>query len=231
MVGQYVNRRVRAALRIDPDRVRTHLLLGTITVAGCLVTYALQPRFWFTLTLTIAFGYLALLFLAVTLLIGPIRLLCRPRNPVNIDSRRDTGIWAGITGCLHVLFALQIHLGGQILAYFFTPEGGLRLDLLGVSNDLGAAATVILVALAVLSNNWALRRLRGPRWKFWQRFNYALFLLVLAHTLAYQTVMPHDPIMRPLVGLLALGVLATQLWGRYRYLSRTQVVRMARVKQ
>jgi sulfoxide reductase heme-binding subunit YedZ len=209
-------------VKVNPDRVRTHLLLGAITVAGCALTYGLQPRFWPALTFTIAFGYLALLFLAVTLLIGPSRLLWRRRNPVNIDSRRDSGIWAGLTGCLHVVFGLQVHLGGKILAYFFTPAGDLRLDLLGVSNDLGAAATVILVGLVALSNNWTLRRLRGPRWKFWQRFNYALFLLVLAHTLGYQTVMPRDPIMRPLVGVLALGILAAQLWGRYRYANRAR---------
>jgi sulfoxide reductase heme-binding subunit YedZ len=191
----------------------------------------LQPRFWPVLTLTIAFGYLALFFLAVTLLIGPLQLVRRRRNPVNIHSRRDAGIWSAITGCLHVVFGLQNHLGGQILAYFFTPAGGLRLDLLGVSNDLGAAATVILIGLAVLSNNWMLRQLRGPRWKFWQRFNYALFLLVLAHTLGYQTVLPRDPIMRPLVGLLALGILAAQLWGRYRYRSRAQRVRVVPAEQ
>jgi sulfoxide reductase heme-binding subunit YedZ len=155
----------------------------------------------------------------------------RRRNPVNIHSRRDIGIWAAGTGCLHVVFGLQNHLGGQILAYFFTPAGGLRLDLLGVSNDLGAAATVILVGLAVLSNNWTLRRLRGPRWKFWQRFNYALFLLVLAHTVGYQTVLPREPIMRPLVGLLALSILAVQLWGRYRYVNRAQRVRVVPAKQ
>jgi methionine sulfoxide reductase heme-binding subunit len=219
IVGQQANYRRGARLTLDPDRVRTHLLLGVITGAACALTYVLQPGFWPVLTFTIAFGYLALLFLAVTLLIGPIQLLRRRRNPVNIHSRRDTGIWAGITGCLHVVFGLQNHMGGQILAYFFTPAGGLRLDLLGVSNDLGAAATVILVALAVLSNNWTLRRLRGPRWKFWQRFNYALFLLVLTHTVGYQTVLPREPIMRPLVGLLALSILAAQLWGRSRYRS------------
>ena len=230
-MGQRVNDRGRIGLKLDPDRVRTHLLLGAITVAGCGLTYALQPRFWPVLTLTIAFGYLALFFLAVTLLIGPLQLVRRRRNPVNIHSRRDIGIWAAGTGCLHVVFGLQNHLGGQILAYFFTPAGGLRLDLLGVSNDLGAAATVILVGLAVLSNNWTLRRLRGPRWKFWQRFNYALFLLVLAHTLGYQTAMPREPIMRPLVGLLALSILAVQLWGRYRYVNRAQRVRVVPAKQ
>jgi methionine sulfoxide reductase heme-binding subunit len=230
-VEQEANAGRGAWWKLDADRARTHLLLGAITAAGCTLTYVLQPRFWPTLTLTIAFGYLALLFVAVTLLIGPLQLVRRRRNPVNIHSRRDAGIWAGLTGCLHVVFGLQGHLGGQILAYFLSPAGGLRLDLLGVSNNLGAAATVILVGLVVLSNDWTLRRLRGPRWKFWQRFNYALFLLVLAHTLGYQLVMPRDPIMRPLVGLLALGILAAQLWGRYRYRSRAQRVRVVPAEQ
>jgi sulfoxide reductase heme-binding subunit YedZ len=230
-VGQQASYRRGARLNLHRDRVQSQLLLAAITVAGCVLTYGLQPRFWPVLTLTIAFGYLALLFLAVTLLIGPIQLLRHRRNPVNIHSRRDIGIWAAITGCLHVVFGLQNHLGGQILAYFSTPAGGLRLDLLGVSNDLGAAATVILVGLVVLSNNWTLRRLRGPRWKFWQRFNYALFLLVLAHTLGYQTVLPREPIMRPLVGLLALSILSAQLWGRARYLSRAQHARVVQAER
>ena len=57
------------------------------------------------------------------------------------------------------------------------------------------------------------------------------FVLVLAHSLGYQTVMPRDPIMRPLVGLPALGILAAQLWGRYRYANRARQAPIAPAQQ
>jgi sulfoxide reductase heme-binding subunit YedZ len=207
------------AWTLEPPRLRNHLLLAGVTALGCYATHRIQPLFPWVLTLTIALGYLALLFLAISLLLGPLGLRRRGRNPVNLHLRRDVGIWAGLTGVVHVVLGLQIHAGGQILRYFFGPDGGLLLNLFGLSNDLGAAATVILLALLALSNDWALRRLRGPRWKAVQRLNYVLFPLVIGHTLGYQIVVAREHIMGWVVGGVIAVVLLGQLWGVSRTLA------------
>lgn len=64
----------------------------------------------------------------------------------------------------------------------------LRHDIFGFANETGLAATIILLLLFVTSNDYALRRLGKLRWKQLQRWNYALFVFVFLHTIAYQTI-------------------------------------------
>jgi sulfoxide reductase heme-binding subunit YedZ len=64
----------------------------------------------------------------------------------------------------------------------------LRLDSFGWANHLGLLAGLLLVLLLVLSNDWSLRRLGAQRWKGLQRWNYAVFGLVLAHGVLYQVL-------------------------------------------
>ncbi|HEV8393257.1 MAG TPA: hypothetical protein VGQ37_03240, partial [Vicinamibacterales bacterium] len=51
--------------------------------------------------LTVATGYLGVIFLALTLLLGPANLLLRRRNPVSSYLRRDVGIWTAIFSLAH----------------------------------------------------------------------------------------------------------------------------------
>lgn len=200
----------------DRSRQLTHVFLALFTLAGCYLTYRLKPELRWFHVLTIALGYISLLLIFFTLIVGPFKLLAQRRNPVNINLRRDTGIWAGITGTLHVLLGFQVHLGGDIVLYFFerTHHGlKLALNLFGFSNDVGALATPILVALLLLSNDLSLRWLRGPLWKWLQRSNYILIVLVLAHTLGYQITVEREWIMPAATILLTLLVLAAQLIG------------------
>ncbi len=169
-------------------RIITHFLMALLSVAGCGLAFLYAPNSTFNEVLTIGLGYVGLIMLAVTLLIGPLNLYWKRKNPVNIDLRRDTGIWAGIAGVLHVIFSLQISLTADIWGYFFNPDTPRlepRFDLFGISNYVGLIATVILVVLLVTSNQLSLRWLKGKRWKLIQRFNYPLVILVLIHTIGY----------------------------------------------
>jgi sulfoxide reductase heme-binding subunit YedZ len=176
---------------------------------------------------TIGFGYVSLLLLGATLVVGPLNLLRRRRNPVNIMLRRDMGIWAGITGCLHVVFALQLYHNGEIISYFVEtrPDGGFRLatGLSGVSNYMGLIATVLLVVLLVTSNNLSLRKLKGKPWKALQHYNYVLGTLAILHTYGYQVARGREMEFR--VGALALAivVLAAQFLGLMLYTSWRQI--------
>jgi methionine sulfoxide reductase heme-binding subunit len=195
-------------------RICTHVVLAALTAGGVWLTADLRPDASLAHVLTIGLGYAGLVFGAATLLIGPLSLWRRRRNPVNVDLRRDVGIWAGITGLLHVVYGLQIHLGGRILRYFF-EAGGYRplLDLFGASNWVGGAATILLALLLLLSNDVSLRWLRGPRWKTLQRLNYVLFPAVLAHTAGYQLVVRRDAVLVILTVALTALVAVAQMAG------------------
>ncbi len=202
----------------------THAGLALLAFGGVYLTHLYAPHADLTYDLTIGCGYVALILVALSLLIGPYKLLFQRRNPVNLDFRRDVGIWAGITGCIHVICGFQIHMNGNVVYYFldYIPHRGYRFltNLFGISNDIGLIATIILVILLVLSNDISLRHYKGKKWKFLQRFNYLLALLVLAHTFAYQTVSQRE---RPfIIGTIIIAVvtLAAQSAGFLLYRTR-----------
>jgi sulfoxide reductase heme-binding subunit YedZ len=127
-------------------------------------------------------GYVALVLLAFTLLIGPANLLLRRRNPVSTYLRRDVGTWTAIFSVVHVIVSLQGH--GSFVD-FFVRDGRPLIDSFGLGNWTGLAATVIVVGLLVISTNRAMRELKGRRWKDLQRLNYTLFVLVILHAVFY----------------------------------------------
>ncbi len=164
-----------------PDRIISHIILALLCVAGTWSGLFIWPDLAPNEGLALGSGYLALLLLVATLLIGPVNLLFKRSNPVNLNLRRDVAIWSGIGGLLHVFFGFQIYEGGQLLQYFFSSGAngtGLQWNLFGLNNLTGLIATIIMLALLLLSNQLSLRILKGKRWKFWQRFTYPLFALV-----------------------------------------------------
>ena len=90
-------------------------------------------------------------------------------------------VWVG-----HLVIGLQVHAPGRMWTYFAylaeqTRSFPLRLDSFGWANHLGLLAGLLLVMLLVLSSDWSLTRLGARRWKALQRWNYAVFGLVLVH--------------------------------------------------
>jgi sulfoxide reductase heme-binding subunit YedZ len=197
-----------------------------LSVAGCYVAALYGPNNSLDETLSIGLGYVSLLMLAVTLLIGPLNLLRKRRNPVNINLRRDIGIWAGITACLHVVFSLRIYPGKNIIEYFTgksQPGLGNTFGLFEISNNIGLVATLLMVALLVTSNQVSLKLLKGKRWKFLQRFNYLLAVLSVIHTFAFQSVNSRENVFIYSVIALSVAVIAAQLTGVALHLSRARL--------
>jgi sulfoxide reductase heme-binding subunit YedZ len=202
------------------QRAITHLLLAALTTAGIYLTTRYVPYAGAVYVFMVGFGYISLFFMSLTLLIGPINLIRQRLNPVNIDLRRDSGIWAGITGCLHVVFALVERDRGNVLSFFFRANGRPLLNLTGASNWIGLGATVLLVALLVTSNNLSLRRLKGTRWKQLQRLNYVLAVLTFLHTFGYQMAGGRERIFIDGTALAVGVVLVIQLAGVWVYQQR-----------
>jgi len=203
-------------------RLRNHLALAFISLAGIgAIKIFYVPRGGLDYVITIGAGYVALLLIGISLIIGPVWLIVRRRNPVNLYLRRDVGIWAGITGLLHVGFGLFLNARGNILSNFlsFDADGLPRLLLegRGLSNYIGLIATIVLIVLLLTSNDLMLKRLKGKRWKTVQRLNYVLAVLALAHTLIYQQVGGREPPFADLTLMLTLIVLIWQLTGLLLY--------------
>jgi len=172
-------------------RLRRHLILalgsGTLTLGIFSVLHS-PGVIW---RVSMASAYVGGGLLIASLVIGPWYALRGRPNPVSTDVRRDIGIWAGVLGLIHVVAGLLVHMEGRMHLYFLFPPHAatftrIRYDLFGVANYVGACATVILLMLLALSNDVSLRLLGPRRWKFLQRGNYALIVLIFVHALAYQ---------------------------------------------
>jgi sulfoxide reductase heme-binding subunit YedZ len=132
---------------------------------------------------TMATGYLAVVLLGLTLIIGAANLLFRRRNPVSSYLRRDMGMWVAAASIAHVIIGVRSM--GITFLLFFINDGKPRTNSFGWGNWTGLAALVIVVGLLTISTDRSLRELKAKRWKNLQRLNYALFVLVVLHAFFY----------------------------------------------
>lgn len=176
---------------INKRLLKHHIPLFIVTAATVGASYwsiKSDDMIW---NISMSTAYPALALLAATLLTGPWKVLNNLPNPVSDDLTRDIGIWAGITGLIHVVFGLQVHMRGKMWLLFFNEEfrfPWIRLDLFGTANYTGLIATCILLVLLFISNNRSLRALGADKWKQVQRSNYVLFLLVIVHSIIYMNL-------------------------------------------
>ena len=168
---------------------------------------------------TFATGYLALGFLALTLLIGPANLVLRRRTPVSNYLSRDVGTWAAIGSVVHVLFAVLAHVNqdtgliSSFLHFFVARDGSPLTNSFGLGNWTGLAALVIVVGLLAISSDVALRKLKARTWKRLQRLNYALFVLVILHAFFYGALLRVTSPFTLLLGVSVVAVFVGQAVG------------------
>lgn len=206
-------------------RLTSHLMLANFTVFICIIAAVFAaPGQDILETLSVGTGYAGLLLILATLVMGPLKMLKTRKNPVNINSRRDVGIWAGITSLAHVLFAaaLQLSWGGTLWGFFFYANGSPKFNLFGISDDFGLVAALVVLFLLILSNNFFLKKLKGKNWKNMQRLNYLLFGVTLVHTFTQQANNGRNPLL--VFGVIALAgvVVVAQSLGFVAYRKRSQ---------
>ena len=119
-------------------------------------------------------GEFAARFLVITLLISPLRILF-PKNGLLTwmhKRKRAFGIYTFVFSALHLAGYLTEHYAiGHIIG-----EMGEEPSVL-----FGWAAFIIFLPLALTSNNFSVRMMRGKKWKYLQRFVYLAALLVAVH--------------------------------------------------
>ncbi|HTJ31380.1 MAG TPA: ferric reductase-like transmembrane domain-containing protein [Acidobacteriaceae bacterium] len=200
------------------------LFLASALAAGLL--YITRPYTDILSKLSFATAYPALILLVLTLLIGPWNLLRRKRNPISSDLRRDFGIWTGILGLIHAAVGQCVHLRGRPWLYYVYGANEkksfpIRHDLFGLANYTGLLATLFLMLLFATSNDYALRRLKAPRWKQLQRWNYLVFTLTGIHAIAYQLIETQK---RPFVLTVIVSLFAAILMQGIGFFHRRQIL-------
>ena len=136
-------------------------------------------------------GYIGLFLIGFTLIIGPVNLILKQRNPISSYFRRDIGIFGGSIAVIHSVAGLFVHLKGQMWKYFLdkTAEGyGLKFDDFRLANYTGLIAALLILGLLITSNDLAVRKLTLGKWKNFQRMAYIVFLLITAHAVFYKLV-------------------------------------------
>lgn len=173
-------------------RARRHALLAVGAVGTTVLLVPALPGD-LRARISTASAYVALMLLAATLSLGPLNVLRGRPNPVSFNLRRDFGIWSAIVGVSHTAIGLTVHFRGRMHLYFFPEPGhpgfaGLRADMFGAANDTGLVAAAVLLVLALISNDIALRRLGTAPWRTIQRGAYIVLGLAIVHAGLYQLI-------------------------------------------
>lgn len=142
--------------------------------------------------LSLATAWLCLGFLGAALAIGPWHTLRTGRPVLNHLPRRDLGIWAGLTGLLHLGFATVVVMTPAYFASFIRPGGeglpGLA-GWIGTGSILaGYGIGLAFLVLLAISNNASLRRLGPGRWKRIQRWAAGIFVITAVHGVIFQVI-------------------------------------------
>jgi methionine sulfoxide reductase heme-binding subunit len=199
---------------LNKNRLRRRLLLHhlpllALSALSVAAIYVTRPYKDVVMKASFATAYPALILLVVTLVIGPVNVLLRRRNPVSIDLRRDIGIWAGILAVVHTVIGQNVHLRGRFWLYYVYQRGShhhvpIRHDVFGLANYSGLFCTLLVLLLLATSNDYSLRRLGTRSWKNLQRWNYAAFALLAIHALAYEEGIEHQKL--PWVSITVAGL-------------------------
>src|SRR5215831_7001951 len=118
-------------------------------------------------------GEIAIWTLGAVLSLSPLRVLF-PRSQVVAALNRHRRA-VGVSACVYGL----LHFGFHVLY-----EGGLDGLARSLSKPFiwfGVVGLSILVALALTSNNWSIRKLGGKNWKLLHRLAYVAAALLLYH--------------------------------------------------
>lgn len=167
--------------------IARHSVVGFI---GALLTYLFwlsrpewvaEMRFWR------AVGDASLIFLYVTLALGPATRFL-PSISLLLPYRRELGVWFGIFAIVHTIIIFDGWVQWdvfQFIGYQFIPQlqQMVRLESgFGMANILGLLAVLMALPLMATSADWATRKLGGSSWKFLHRGAYTIFYLVALHT-------------------------------------------------
>jgi methionine sulfoxide reductase heme-binding subunit len=171
-------------------RLKKHYLplLSLVFIVGLIFYINKANRDTITFV-TQASGFVSIIILSISLIIGSINLLLKNKNPISTYLRRDISIIGGILAVIHSIAGLFVHLRGKNWQYFLnkTEVGySIRLDNFGLANYTGLVSTLIIILLLIISNDYLLKKLNPNKWKNIQRLSYLMFILIIIHCYFYR---------------------------------------------
>lgn len=146
------------------------LFLVLLSAAAVLLTYHSSHELPAYVLIVRFLGVYSFLLLSLTIAISPLVSLRPGVFAQLIEPRRAVGIAAFVFALFHFLLA-------GFFYFDFNPAKSLAQPALVV----GAAALLIMLALALTSSDYAVRALGNSSWKLLQKLNYLAFALVFAH--------------------------------------------------
>lgn len=163
--------------------------LISVTILVGIILHNVWPKKDFITLITDVSGYIAIVLLSISLIIGAINVLMKRKNPVSSYFRRDIGISGGILAVIHSTTGLFVHMRGNMWQYFSVQTSTgykIRLDDFGIANYTGLLSALLVVALIVTSNDYFIFKLRAKKWKNFQRLSYLMFILAIIHVIYYR---------------------------------------------
>ncbi len=211
-------------------RLRNHIVLAGFTVVCLVVAVATGPAAAAADRLSIVSAYLCLFLLGAALLIGPVNAIRKGRPLLNSYVRRDTGIWATLSGFLHFFLANVLAMNYEYLGIYvenssLPPSAEIREELYLWGTILGYVIAVLFIVLLVLSNDRIVRKVGVKWWKRIQRASYGAFIFTCAHAFAFQVLETRQALW---VGLV-LGVTTLVILGQVLGIVFVTKLRMGRL--
>jgi len=166
--------------------------------------------------ITQATGYISIIILSISLIIGSVNILLKIKNPISTYLRRDISIIGGILALIHSIAGLFVHLRGNNWQYFLNKtEFGysIRTDNFGLANYTGLISALIIILLLITSNDYLLKKLNSTNWKNIQRLSYLMFILAIIHCFYYRIVKGNLNLIYSLYIPLFIIVLTFQMIG------------------
>jgi methionine sulfoxide reductase heme-binding subunit len=171
-------------------RISKHYLpLLSLVFIAVLIFYSNKANRDTITFVTQASGYISIIILSISLIIGSINLLLKNKNPISTYLRRDISIIGGTLAVIHSITGLFVHLRGKNWQYFLNKTEdaySIRLDNFGLANYTGLISALIIILLLIISNDYLLKKLNPNKWKNIQRLSYLMFFLILIHCYFYR---------------------------------------------
>ncbi len=155
------------------------------------------------------FGLGAFFLLCVSLIIGPLAMMSHKEFGPLVEPRRAVGLAAFALVVAHIALAIGAEYDWQL---------GAMLTLLQI--QLALPAALLMMVLAIISSDHAIKAMGPALWKRVQQLNYIVFVLSFAHFLLSATGlfakvngMTFLNLDEAFAALLGLAVIVLQAWG------------------
>ena len=213
-------------LRDSHPRLFTHISLAVFSAVVYLIVFLVSDEANHLIELSITTAYICTLLITVALSVGPVRVILQITNPTNIYLRRDIGIWAALSGLIHLCLATAQSMTPEYISTYVDVAtvqltNSARNELFLWGSVTAYATGLLLLLLLSLSNDAVLRWLGVKWWKRLQRLVYLAFTLTIVHGLMFQILESRNLILVGLLSALFLLILILQ-WAGIRSVKKTQ---------